>query len=119
MDCRGGMQAASADRTGYQQSHPLRSITLADFKNQTLGGDIALDGNTYVDIVFDGARLVYEGGGIPVFQNCTFMDGCSFTFQEQAGNTLAFIRSMSHPTTNMRFIVEGLIPELGLSSLNS
>lgn len=85
---------------------------MVEVKDQTLNGRVELDGNSYVNIVFDGATLFYQGGIAPTFQNCTFKEGCSFTFHEQAGNTLAFIRSMAHPSTNMRFIVEGLIPEL-------
>lgn len=92
---------------------------MAEIKDQTLNGDVAIDGNSYVNVTFLNARLIYEGGRAPTFKSCTFREGCSFTFQEQAGNTLAFIRSMSHPSTNMRFIVEGLIPELGLSALNA
>lgn len=89
---------------------------MAEIKDQTLTGRVDLDGSTFVNVVFDGAALFYEGGKAPNFQNCTFKEGCSFTFQEQAGNTLAFIRSMAHPSTNMRFIVEGLIPELSLNA---
>ncbi|WP_333592025.1 hypothetical protein [Brevundimonas sp.] len=85
---------------------------MADIKDQTLTGRVDLDGNSYVNVVFDGATLFYEGGKAPIFQNVTFNEGCSFTFQEQAGNTLAFLRSMAHPSTNMRFIVDGLMPEL-------
>lgn len=85
---------------------------MAETKDKTVSGREALDGNTYVNVVFDDAQLVYSGGKAPNFQNVTFREGCSFTFAEQAGNTLAFIRSMAHPSTNMRFIVDGLIPEL-------
>lgn len=92
---------------------------MAEIKDQTLNGDVAIDGNSFVNVTFDGARLIYEGGRAPTFQNCQFAPGCSFTFQEQAGNTLAFIRSMAHPSTNMRFIVEGLIPELNVTVANA
>ncbi|MBX3478325.1 MAG: hypothetical protein KF910_11995 [Brevundimonas sp.] len=85
---------------------------MAEIKDQTVNGRAELDGNTYINVVFDNAALFYSGGKAPNFQNVTFREGCSFTFQEQAGNTLAFIRSMAHPSTNMRFIVDGLIPEL-------
>lgn len=85
---------------------------MAEIKDQTLNGRVELDGNSYVNVVFEGATLFYEGGIAPVFQNVTFKQGCSFTFQEQAGNTLAFIRSMAHSSSGMRFIVDGLIPEL-------
>lgn len=85
---------------------------MAEIKDQTVNGRVDLDGNSYVNVVFEHAGLFYAGGKPPVFQNVTFTETCSFTFEEQAGNTLAFIRSMAHPSTNMRFIVDGLIPEL-------
>ena len=85
---------------------------MAELKDQTLSGRVDLDGNDYVNVIFENAKLFYEGGRAPTFTACQFAPGCSFTFQEQAGNTLAFIRSMAHPSTNMRFIIEGLIPEL-------
>ena len=85
---------------------------MAEIKDQTLTGRVDLDDNSYVNVVFDGAKLFYEGGKAPTFQNVTFNEGCSFTFQEQAGNTLAFLRSMAPASTNMRFVVQGLIPEL-------
>lgn len=89
---------------------------MAQIKDQTLSGRVDLDGGEFVNVVFDGAALFYEGGKAPNFQNCTFKEGCSFTFREQAWNTLAFIRSMAHPSANMRFIVDGLIPELTLKA---
>lgn len=89
---------------------------MAEIKDQTLSGSVDIDGEDFVNVVFDGATLVYSGGRAPTFNNCQFAPGCSVTFQAQAGNTLAFIRSMAHPSTNMRFIVEGMIPELRLNA---
>ena len=85
---------------------------MAEIKDQTVTGRVDLDGNSYVNVVFDNAALFYSGGHAPTFQGVTFMPNCTVSFQEQAGNTLAFIRSMAHSSTNMRFIVDGLIPEL-------
>ena len=85
---------------------------MAEIKDQTVAGRVDLDGNTYVNVVFENAALHYAGGKAPNFQNCGFAPGCSFTFAEQAGNTLAFLRSMAHESTNMRHIVDGLMPEV-------
>lgn len=86
---------------------------MAEIRNQTLSGDMFVDGNTYFDCLFNGARLIYEGGVPPGFSNCTFTDS-NFAFQEAAGRTLAFLRAMSPVATNMRPVVLGLLPELDL-----
>lgn len=76
-----------------------------------VGGRVLMDGQTFVDINFEDADLVYEGGAVPSFNNCTF-DRTRFMFAGPAENTIVFLRSMAGPTTNMRHIVTGLITEL-------
>lgn len=85
---------------------------MAEIRDQTLSGDHQIDDNFYVNCQFRNARLIYEGGVPPRFDNCRF-DDCDFVFQGPAGRTLAFLRAMSPRTTNMRGIVMGLLPELG------
>ena len=85
---------------------------MAEIKDQTVAGRVDLDGNTYVNVVFENAALHYSGGQAPNFQNVTFTPSCSVSFAEQAGNTLAFLRSMAHDSSGMRFIVDGLMPEV-------
>lgn len=84
---------------------------MADIRNQTLSGDQIIDGNNYIDCTFDGARLIYEGGMPPGFQNTRF-DNSQFRFQGPAGYTLAFLKAMSPAQTGMRHMVQGLLPEL-------
>ena len=84
---------------------------MAEFKDQTLTGEVALDGNVFINIDFNDAVLTYDGGLPPGFDNCRFNQS-SFTFRETAGNTLLFLRAMAPETTNMRSVVLGLIPEL-------
>lgn len=84
---------------------------MAETRNQTLSGEIALDGETYVDVLFKDARLIYRGGVPPRFQNCAF-DESSFSFMDSAAHTLNFLRAMSPASSNMRAVVLGLMPEL-------
>lgn len=88
---------------------------MAEIRNQTLSGDQLVDGNTYIDCVFNDARLIYEGGVPPGFSNSTFTES-NFVFQEAAGRTLAFLRAMAPARTNMRPVVLGLLPELELKN---
>lgn len=84
---------------------------MAEFKDQTLTGDVALDGAAFVNIHFKNAVLNYAGGQPPRFDNCAF-DTTSFTFRDSAANTLQFLRAMAPESTNMRSVVFGLMPEL-------
>lgn len=84
---------------------------MAEYKDQTLSGVIALDSNSFDNIDFKDAELTYDGGRPPAFNNCRF-DNARFTFRESAGNTLMFLRAMAPANTNMRQVVLGLMPEL-------
>lgn len=84
---------------------------MAEFKDQTLSGVIALDSNSFDNIDFEDVELTYDGGRPPAFNNCRF-NNVSFTFRESAGNTLMFLRAMAPVETNMRNVVLGLMPEL-------
>lgn len=79
-------------------------------QDQTLSGDVQIDGGHFVNVVFKNAQLLYDGGKAPTFENCTF-DNSRFTFRESAGNTLIFLRAMASGS-NMRQIVHGLMPEM-------
>lgn len=85
---------------------------MTEFRDQTLSDRVVLDGNSFVNVVFEGGELVYDGGVPPSFSGCRF-NATAFTFQGAAGNTLMFLRGMAGAQTNMRDIVQGLIPELG------
>ena len=84
---------------------------MAEFKDQTLSGVVALDSNSFDNIDFNDVELTYDGGRPPSFNNCRFNDA-RFTFRESAGNTLLFLRAMAPAETNMRQVVAGLLPEL-------
>lgn len=84
---------------------------MAEYKDQTLSGVVALDSNSFDNIDFNEAELTYDGGKPPAFNNCRF-NNARFTFRESAGNTLMFLRAMAPVETNMRQVVLGLMPEL-------
>jgi len=84
---------------------------VAEFKDQTLTGAVTLDGGVFINIDFNYAELSYSGGVPPGFDNCRFTNA-TFSIDGAAGNTLAFLRSMAPASTNMRFVVLGLLPEL-------
>lgn len=82
---------------------------------RTLNGRLQIDGTRYEDVAFTNAELIYRGGEPPAFSNCTF-EGSTFTFDDAAGATIAFLRAMSPAQTGMRPIVLGLLPELNLQA---
>lgn len=85
---------------------------MAEVRDQTLSGDQQIDAQVYINCQFEKARLIYEGGVPPGFNNCGFNE-TNFVFQGPAGYTLSFLRAMAPRATNMRGIVMGLLPELG------
>jgi len=84
---------------------------MAEVRDQTLSGDHQIDNHVYINCHFLNARMIYEGGIPPGFDNCQF-DASNFVFQGPAGYTLSFLRAMAPRTTNMRGIVLDLLPEL-------
>ena len=84
---------------------------MADIRNQTLSGDQIVDDNVYIDCTFENARLIYEGGVPPGFDNCAFK-ASHFRFQGPAGYTLSILKTMAPARTGMREMVLGLLPEL-------
>jgi hypothetical protein len=85
---------------------------MAEIRNETLTGELYLDGNVYIDCDFQNARMVFTGGGLPpAFENCRF-DNSDFVFDGAAGRTLGFLKAMAPARTNMRYVVLGLLPEL-------
>ena len=84
---------------------------MAEIRNQTVTGRVALDGASFFNCDFNDVDLTYEGGLPPAFDNCRF-DNARFQFHGPAGATLMFLRAMAPANTNMRQVVQGLIPEL-------
>jgi hypothetical protein len=64
--------------------------TAQAFTNQT----VHIDGQTFVDCDFKDAKLVYEGGAVPVFSGCTLAD-CEWRFEAAADRSLQVLRLMN------------------------
>ena len=84
---------------------------MAITQDTTIDGTVSLDGETFKNVLFHGAKMTYAGGPPPSFDNCRF-DQATFSFDGPAGNTLAFLKAMAPANTNMRDVVLALIPEL-------
>lgn len=84
---------------------------MAQTANKTLTGAHEIDGHAFVNVEFKNATLTYTGGPPPSFQNCRF-EHATFAFTGPAGATLQFLNAMAPSTTNMRHIVDGLMPAL-------
>ena len=54
---------------------------------------VLLDGEEFSDCEFRDCRLVYAGGGTPVFSGCTFV-GCDWKQEDAAARTLAYLKQV-------------------------
>jgi len=70
-----------ADRT------PVQSGTV--FNHET----VALDGESFSGCEFRDCRLVYRGGAVPHFADCSFHD-CDWKFEDAAERTLAHLKGV-------------------------
>lgn len=84
---------------------------MPETRNQTVTGRVSLDGASFFNCDFTDCDLIYEGGLPPTLNNCRF-NSARFTFQGPAGATLQFLKAMAPAHTNMRHVVQGLLPEL-------
>ena len=79
--------------------------------NRTLSGVVILDGARFRRCRFKEAALVYGGGQPPSFEDCSF-EGVSFRFDGAAGNTLAFLKAMSAPSSGLASVFRASFPRL-------
>jgi len=63
--------------------------TGASYNHET----ITLDGESFTDCEFRDCRLVYSGGGVPVFENCK-VENCEWKFEDAAARTLAHLKAV-------------------------
>lgn len=79
----------------------------ATFKGQRL----VIDGESYEGCTFENCTLVYRGAALPAFNRCTF-NPPRFTFEDEADNTLSFLKSLA-ADPGMRHVIRDTFPELG------
>jgi len=70
---------------------------------------VLLDGETFDSCEFRDCRMVYSGGEPPTFNSCRF-DGCDWRFDEAAGRTLAYLKTVW--SVGQKGTVQGLIKEV-------
>ena len=70
---------------------------------------VTLDGEHFADCEFQDCRMVYSGGGTPVFENCKFND-CDWKFEEAAARTLAYLKVVW--AAGGKAVVQGQIKEI-------
>jgi hypothetical protein len=61
------------------------------FSNRT----VELDGNEYDGCDFQNCTMIYRGGEIPSFTNCSF-GSPNFIFEDSAQNVLVFLQLLYH-----------------------
>ncbi len=67
---------------------------MAVFRNETFSNEtIILDGNQYTGCKFNGCRLLFNGGDLPVMQSCELNDS-PFQFGGAADRTLTLMASI-------------------------
>ena len=81
------------------------------FEDQTLSGNILLDGASFQRCRFRQAVLIYTGGAPPRIQDCAFED-VAFQFQGAAGRSLALLQAMSAPSSGLKDVFKASFPRL-------
>jgi hypothetical protein len=51
---------------------------------------VAVDFNEYIDCEFNDCEITFEGGDLPVFENCSF-NNCQFSLIRKADNTIRYL----------------------------
>ena len=54
------------------------------------GKNVTVDFDEFVDCEFTNCEIIYEGGRLPVFENCVF-NNCRFSLKQKADNTLGYL----------------------------
>ncbi|MGJ3239677.1 MAG: hypothetical protein ACFE0Q_13285 [Anaerolineae bacterium] len=67
---------------------------MTTFNNETFSNeDVNVDGNQYDNCTFDTVLLIYQGGGVPVFNECTFRN-VKIDLQGSASQTAGYLNSL-------------------------
>ena len=83
----------------------MAQVTDKHFEAKTL----VIDARDWINCTFSRCKLVYKGNKPPSFQNCNFW-GNEFVFDGPAGNTLAFLQSISKSDSGLQSIFMQLFP---------
>jgi len=67
---------------------------------------VELDGQEFIDCIFDHCRIVYPGGPLPRFSGKTVFDTCEFKFEGAAGDTIEMLKLLARQGNTE--LVEGI-----------
>lgn len=81
------------------------------FEDETLSGEVLLDGASFERCRFQRAVLVYTGGVPPEIRSCEF-EAVAFEFQGAAGRALALLQAMAAPTSGLKDVFKASFPRL-------
>lgn len=71
---------------------------------ETLVGTVELDGNEFAFCNLTNAELFYRGGRPPSLRHCE-LEGCRLAFEDEAANTLEFIRSFAQAGSGFSTVI--------------
>jgi len=71
-----------------------------------------LDGNEFINCIFQNSELVYEGGTLPTLSNNSFQGQVRVTFHGSAANTIAFLKALAKPGSGFQNAVKEMFPEI-------
>lgn len=72
------------------------------------GQTVVLDGRIFKNTHFQSCIIVYRGGTLPVLHG-DFFDDCTWRFEDEAGRTLDFLKSMAADPNSRGFVVNELL----------
>ena len=83
------------------------------YRNETLTGEVELDGKEFDNCTFSGASLIYRGGQPPTLNECDLTD-FTFEFRGAAANTVALLRAMAAPNSGFQSVVRDTFAGLAM-----
>jgi len=77
------------------------------------GDKVTVDFNEYIDCEFINCEIIYKGGNLPVFENCSFVN-CQFSLIEKADNTIGYLSFLYQnlAESDAKSFVEGQITKI-------
>ncbi len=87
---------------------------MAQVKNKTFDNQpVKLDDTDFQECSFRACSLVYAGGNLPAFFDCTF-EACGWHFEDAAGRTVMLIRAMAQAMGELegRHFVDNLFTDV-------
>ena len=68
---------------------------LTEVRDQTLAGEVEVDGKHFINCQLDKVELHYAGGALPMFENCE-ASNVSWYFEGAALRTIQLLQAQNH-----------------------